>query len=78
MTPAGAKALLRSMGLCHSFRYHLDLGNGQGFSEFWCDAPPGVIRDVLLGDDGSVIVFVGDAVPRVHAMRDQPAVGWGC
>lgn len=78
MAPAGAKALLLSLGLCHMFRYDVSFGDGTGFGEVWCDAPPGRIQGVRYGGDGEVLVFVEDAVPQLHTPRPQPPKGWGC
>lgn len=79
MSPAAAKALLVSMGLCHTFRYEVEFSDGSGgYNEMWCDAPPGVITELLYGSDGEVIVFVRDATPQQHTPRPQPPVGWGC
>jgi hypothetical protein len=79
MSPAAAKALLVGMGLCHTFRYEYEYADGSGgYTERWCDAPPGVIGDVLVGSDGEVIIFVRDATPQQHTPRPQPPVGWGC
>lgn len=80
MTPAAAKALLQGMGLCHMFRYGYDFADapGTGYTEVWCDPPPGVIGDVGYGMDGEVLVFVHDATPQLHSPRPQPPVGWGC
>lgn len=80
MTPVGADALLRTMGLCHTFRYGYPYSDdsGLGYSEVWCDPPPGVITELSYGGDGEVIVFVSDATPQQHTPRPQPPVGWGC
>ncbi|MFN8620732.1 MAG: hypothetical protein U0869_08330 [Chloroflexota bacterium] len=78
LTPAGAKALLQSMGLCHVFHYDVSFGDGTGFGELWCDPPPGRITGVRYGMDGEVLVFVEDATPQLHTPRPQPPVGWGC
>jgi hypothetical protein len=80
MTPAQAKGVLLSMGLCHLFTYgylYSD-GSGEGFGETWCDPPPGVIRAVTYGSDGEIRVLVGDAAPQLHTPRPQPPLGWGC
>ena len=80
MTPAGAKQVLLGLGLCHTFRYDYEFtaGSGGGYSETWCDPPPGRIMEITYGGDGEVIVFVVDAVPLQHSPRPQPPVGWGC
>jgi hypothetical protein len=78
MTPAAAKGLLLSLGLCHTFRYETDFGDGTGYSERWCDPPPGRITDLRYAGDGSLIVLVVDAVPQLHTPRPQPPNGWGC
>ncbi len=78
MAPVGAKQVLLGLGLCHTFRYDTRFEGGGGYSELWCDPPPGMITGVRYGSDGEVIVFVRDATPQPHTPRPQPPVGWGC
>ena len=78
MTPAQARALLASLGLCYTFRFEYGLSGGSAFSELWCDAPPGVLDDLLYGSDGQVIVFTHDPATQLHSPRPQPPFGWGC
>jgi hypothetical protein len=77
LTPAEAKARLVARGVCHSFRYEYPYEGGGGYSERWCDAPPGRIDDVIAGD-GLVILFVSDPVRVERTPRPQPPIGWGC
>lgn len=79
MTPADAKQLLMGMGLCHTFRYSYQYGDGSsGYSEVWCDAPPAIVTGVSYGSSGEVIVTTEDAQSTLHTPRPQPPVGWGC
>jgi len=84
LTPGDAEALLRSMGVCFTFRYEYPVGSqdpsgdtSSGYSERWCTAPPsGTVGDVTTLGGGEVVVFVED--PDVRVERPQPPQGWGC
>ena len=79
-TPAEAAALLRELGYCFTFRYtHPVEGSEGGWSpsDRWCLAPPGgKIDDALYLDDGEIVVFVDDQVPRPH--EPAPPQGVAC
>jgi hypothetical protein len=79
MTPTQAERRLRERGLCFTFRYDYPFpdGEGLGYSERWCSAPPGkTVADVGFLPDGELVVFVGDK--RVRPQRTQPPEGWNC
>jgi hypothetical protein len=79
MSPEAAERLLRSRGLCRSWRFQYrtdDQGNGYG--ERWCEPPPGEIRNLAYGSSGEVILFVETPGDPILPLRSQPPIGWGC
>jgi hypothetical protein len=84
MEPTEAEALLRSMGVCFTFRYEYPVGSqdpsgntSSGYSERWCTAPPsGTVTDVATLEDGELVIFVEETQARDE--RPQPPEGWGC
>lgn len=78
MTPVAAESLLRSMRICHTYRFEYPTGPAQGYSEVWCVPPPGKIISLFYGTRGEVVVSVSDAVRVVRSPRPQPPAGWGC
>lgn len=52
-----AGANLRRHGICHEFRLEFMALN---YSQVWCIAPPGTVRETAFGSGGQVILFVED------------------
>lgn len=71
------QAELQRLGLCYTFRLEYRYLNEptKGYSEIWCDAPPGEVYDVLYSRQ-SVVAFVES--PELRTPRPQPELGWGC
>jgi hypothetical protein len=79
MSPAAAEQLLRSRGLCRSWRFQYRTDDqGGGYSERWCRAPSGEISGFAYGSSGEIILFVEAPGDPIMPMRSQPPNGWGC
>jgi hypothetical protein len=79
MTPRLVGEMARARGLKVTWRYEVTMADDAmaGFSECWCEPPPGGrVTDVAYGMASELVVFVDGGV--VTGPRSQPPRGWSC
>lgn len=76
MTAEAAHALLVELRICHNFRWIYMFDESSGYSEIWCEPPPGTPDSFGYQADGTLVVFTQGVPPPTP--RTQPDGGWGC
>lgn len=79
MTPRLVGEAARARGLKVTWRYDVRMADDAmtGFSECWCEPPPGgSVTGVAYGMASELVVFVDGGI--VTGLRSQPPRGWGC